>query len=124
MSQYVPQLAELSKKRTEADPAFVKHVANVAASRAVYDREVVPLEREARKRMMKADRALSDVSDDEEDDDDKPKRRRGRRRNKAKKSNDLVLDEAYRVLADLIRLNGGAELPPAAVDWYNSLLGF
>ena len=124
MSQYVPQLAELSKKRTEADPAFVKHVANVAASRAVYDREVVPLEREARKRMMKADRALSDVSDDDEDDDDKPKRRRGRRRNKAKKSNDLVLDEAYRVLADLIRLNGGAELPPAAVDWYNSLLGF
>lgn len=124
MGQYVPRLAELSRKRTEADPAFVKHVANVAASRAVYDREVVPLEREARKRMMKADRALSDVSsEDEDDEDEKPKRRRGRRRN-SKKSNDLVLDEAYKVMADLIRLNKGAELPPAAVDWYNALLGF
>lgn len=122
MDTYAPRLAALSKARTDADPAFVRHVANVAASKAVYDREEVPLEREARKRMMKADRKITDAeADDEADKKNTRKGRRGRRRDKA---TDLVLDEAYRILADLVRLNGGEELTPAAVDWYNSLLGF
>jgi len=119
MDSYVERLAELSRARTESDPKFVKHVANVAASKVIFDREEVPLEREARKAMMRADRAVSDRDEDDEDEE-KPARRRGRRQNR----DDLVLQEAYRVMADLVRLNAGAELPPAAVDWYNAILGF
>ena len=120
MGGYVEKLAELSRARTESDPKFVKHVANVAASKKIYDREEVPLEREARKAMMRADREVSDKDDDDEDEEEKPSRRRGKRQ----KRDDLVLQEAYKVMADLVRLNAGAELPPAPLDWYNAILGF
>jgi len=119
MGDYVGRLADLSRARTESDPKFVKHVANVAAAKAIYDREEVPLEREARKTMMRADRDVSD-KDDDDDGEEKPARRRGRRQSR----DDLVLNEAYRIMADLIKLNAGAELPPAAQEWYNAILGF
>ena len=86
------------------------------------------MEREARKAMMRADRRVSDSLDsgDDEDDDEAVEPRASRRRKKKARGteDDVVLAEAYKVLADLVRLNGGAQLPPPPVDWYNAILGF
>ncbi len=120
MPSFIPQLAELSRSRTAADARFAKHLANVEASRAIFEREDVPLEIEARRRLVKADREVSDRSGEEDDEDEAPVRRRQKRDEK----DDLVLQEAYRVMADLIRLNAGAELPVEPFNWYDAILNF
>ena len=148
LDMYAGELSELSAKRTAADERFSKHLANVAASKAVFDREEVPLERAARKAMMLADREIRDTVDDyvgagdgldgesadgqtagDKEESGKKDGKEGsgkrlRRRGRPDPSDDLVLQEAYKVVADLVRLNGGAELPPAAIDWYNTIFGF
>ena len=53
-----------------------------------------------------------------------PPARTRRRRGRPSPDADPVLAEAYRIVADLVRLNGGAELPPPAIDWYNAIFGF
>ncbi|MGN0854131.1 MAG: carboxy terminal-processing peptidase [Kiritimatiellia bacterium] len=122
LDDYIPELAARSEKRLKDDPRYVRHLANVEGMRRMGDRERVPLERQARKEMMRQDRAMRelDAAAGDEDGGQKPARRR---RNQLR-SDDVVLDAAYDILADLIRLNGGAKLPPAQIDWYNAILGF
>ena len=76
---------------------------------------------------MAADRELRELDDDDDEDGDsdgeeKPAKRR-RRNERAK--DDVVLDSAFDVLYDLIRLNGGAELPRPRTNggWFNSIIG-
>ena len=83
--------------------------------KAIGERVDVPLEREARKAMMRADRSLRELDTDEGDEDSSKKSRR-RKRNQ-RQDDDVVLDEAFNVLSDLIRLNAGAELPPPRLSW-------
>lgn len=132
LDTYIPQLAELSERRTKADAAFARHVADVAATKAIFEREEVPLEREARKKLMKADRETAERSagpDGDGDDEDgdggdsaAPRRRRGR---KFSLERDVVLKEAFNIVADLVRLAGGARMPRhEPLEWYNTILGF
>ena len=58
---------------------------------------------------MAADRELREL--DDEDDEEKEEKISSRRRRNQRKKDDVVLDEAYRILADLVRLTGGAEVP-------------
>jgi hypothetical protein len=87
------------------------------------EREEVSLERETRKAQMAADRALREVADaaDDDEDDDKPRRRKRNERSK----DDVVLDAAFGIMSDLIRLNGGAEVPRPRTNsgWYNAIMG-
>ena len=122
LDSYIDELKRLSEARTSSDARFARHVANVAAAGKIYDREEVPLEYAARREMMKSDRSVTDR--DPEDDAEEEAVSVLSRRKKRRDSDDVVLQEAYRVVADLVRLNGGAKMPPQAVDWYNALLGF
>ena len=63
---------------------------------------------------------LSDVEDavfENEDDDDETASKKRRRRRNERAKNDVVLDESFRVLMDLIRLNGSAEVPEPKGWW-------
>ena len=71
---------------------------------------------------MKADREIRELEDGEGDDDEE-KAAKARRRRK-RKLDDIVLDEAFKVMGDLVRLTEGREMPPAPIDWYNAILGF
>lgn len=122
LPDFVPKLAELSGERTAADEAFQRHVKNVAEYKALFDRTEAPLERNARKAQMKADREIRELEDGEGDDDEE-KAAKARRRRK-RKLDDIVLDEAFKVMGDLVRLTEGREMPPAPIDWYNAILGF
>ena len=108
LGSYVDRLKELSDARLKDDARYQKHIANVEGMLAISKREEVPLERVARKAMMRSDRDLREF--DEEDDEDREESISRRRRNQ-KKKDDVVLDEAFRILSDLVRLTGGAEVP-------------
>ena len=125
LNEYVPELRRLAEARLAGNERYQKHLANVAGMKAISDREEVSLEREARKAQMAADRELRELDDEDEDGDDEEKSSRRRRRNERAKD-DVVLDAAFDVLSDLIRLSGGAELPRPKTNgggWYNAIMG-
>ena len=119
MHKYVKPLRELSAARTSADEKFRKHLANVKGMRAISDREEVSLEYAARKTQMAADRELRELDDEEsEDDDEETAAKKRRRKRNERQKNDVVLDESYKVLMDLIRMKGGEEVPEIKGWWY------
>ncbi len=124
LPDYVPELKELSDKRTGADEKFTRHVANVAEYKAMFDRKIVPLEREARKAMMLHDREVRKLEEGESLAAGEEEETRSERRKRREKRDDVVLDEAFWVMTDLVGLTGGKDMPPAPVDWYNAILGF
>ena len=113
---YIPELVKRSKIRTADNEKYVKHSADVARAEEIYNRTEVPLEREARKKLMKADKKVEDVAEEDDEMDESVSRK------KKKKGDDVVLDEAYKVLSDLVELTKGAELPAPKINWYEVLL--
>ena len=123
MHDYAGRLRGLSQARTDEDERFVRHLANVSGMKEISEREFVSLEHDARKAQMAADRELRelDEGDDEEDgegDPAKDKKKGARRRRNAPREDDVVLDEAWKVLSDLIRLTGGAEVQEQKGWWF------
>jgi carboxyl-terminal processing protease len=125
MQQYVPELRRLAEARLADDARYQKHLENVRGMKEISDREEVSLEREARKAQMAADRELRELDDGDEDDENAEEKVSKRRKRNERAKDDVVLDSAFDILFDLIRLNGGAELPRPRTNgsWYNSLLG-
>ena len=122
VGRFIPQLRELSSARLKYDARYVKHVENVRGMKEVSDRVEVPLEREARKVMMRADRELRELDDTEADaeDDDEVKEEKvvsSRRKRNEKPTDDVVLDEGFRILSDLVRLIGDETLPQPKGWW-------
>ena len=115
MHKYVSTLRSLSEDRVRNDERYKKHVANVNGMKEISDREEVSLEYAARKRQMKADRELRELDEEDEDEEEDSKKRR-RKRNERQKD-DIVLDESFRILHDLIRLKGGEEVPEVKAWW-------
>ena len=119
MHKYVKALRSLSEERTSADEKFRKHLANVRGMREISDREEVSLEYAARKAQMAADRELRELDDEEsEDDDEETAAKKRRRKRNERQKNDVVLDESYKVLMDLVRMTGGEEVPEIKGWWY------
>ena len=115
---YVAALNGFSQERTAANEKYGKHLANVKGMKEISERETVSLEYAARKAQMAADRELRELDDEEsEDDDDETAAKKRRRRRAERAKNDVVLQESFNVLMDLIRLNGGAELPVESALW-------
>ena len=118
MNKYVPTLLRLSDARLKADARYLRHVENVKGMKAISDRESVSLEYGARKAQMAADRELRELDADEDDEESSSKKKdKKRRRRNQRDDDDVVLDEAKRILMDLIRLTEGAELPRPAWIW-------
>ncbi len=119
LQKYVPVLKELSSARTSDNERFRRHVDNVKGMKAISERVDVSLEYETRKAQMAADRELRELDDvdDADDESDEKKKKKRRRRNEPKKD-DVVLDEGFNVLMDLIRFTGGAEVPEQKAWWF------
>ena len=126
MTNYIPALAQHSAERLAANERYQNHLKNVGRMKELSEREDVPLEYEARKAMMREDRAASDLENggkekakDDKNDKNKPSRlHRNRLRD-----DDVILNESYEILTDLVEMNGDAELPPSRIDWFNAILG-
>ena len=119
MHKYVKALRDLSIARTSANEKFKKHRENVKGMRAISDREEVSLEYAVRKAQMAADRELRELDDEaNEDDDEETAAKKRRRKRNERKENDVVLDESYKVLMDLVRMKDGEEVPEIKGWWY------
>ena len=121
MHRYVPALRELSAARTAKDERYQRHVANVRGMKEISDRENVSLKEDVRKAQMAADREFRELDEDDDEDEgassSKSKKGRRRRRNEPR-DDDVVLDEAFRILSDLVRLSAGKEIPEERGWWY------
>ena len=117
MHKYVPTLRSLSSERVAKDERYKKHVANVQGMKEISDREDVSLEYAARKKQMAADRELRELDEDDEDDEDAEAAKKRRKKRNERQKDDIVLDESFRILHDLIRLNGGDEVPEVKSWW-------
>ena len=124
LNEHVPELRRLAEARLAADERYARHLENVRGMKAISEREEVSLVYETRKAQMAADRELRELDDEGDEGDDEARTARRRRRNERARD-DVVLDAAFDVLADLVRLCGGEELPQARQSggWYNAILG-
>ena len=134
LDSYIPELAARSAERLKTNERYQKHLANVEGMKALGEREEVSLVHDVRKAMMRADRELRELDeendatalDDKKGADGKEEEEESpllRRRNQLKRD-DVVLDEAFLILADLVELKGDETLPPTRMDWYNALLNW
>ena len=114
---FVPKLRELSAARLVNDARYIKHIENVAGMKAISDRTEVPLEREARKAMMRTDRNLRELDESDDDEAKEEKVVASRRKRNEKPDDDIVLDESLRILSDLVRLTGDERLPKPKGWW-------
>ena len=118
MHKFVPALKQLSEDRLRDDERYRKHLDNVKGMKEMGDRLEVSLEYAARRKQMAADRELRELDDEEdEDDDDETAAKKRRRKRNDRGKDDVVLDESFRILHDLIRLNGGEEIPEPKAWW-------
>jgi carboxyl-terminal processing protease len=118
MDRYIPALGRLSAERLEKNERYIRHLANVRGMKEIGEREEVPLEFAARRRQMAADREYREIDELEKEEDDESEDKPRRRRRNERRDDDVVLDEAFRILGDLIRMNGGEEIPKPRGWWF------
>ena len=114
MGSYVDRLRELSAGRTVKSREWERRMRLVKLCRESSERKTVPLERSARKKMMRDDRAIFDEADgmyDLEEADSLESSRDDAESDGDARKKDIVLDETLNVLSDLVRLTGGSEAP-------------
>ena len=114
LGSYVPQLAARSEVRRAESAEWKRHLRAVELFRESAQRKTAPLERAARLKMMREEREMREMDDAEAlDDDESPEDTAYAQSEEGKeRKNDVVLDEALKVLADLVRLTDGKEAPP------------
>ena len=117
MPSLVPQLRERSAARTASSPEWKRRHEVVKLFRDLSERRTVTIQREARRKLMKDDRAVLEAADeavDEDADEDMPPSRAGKDKEdeEAARRKDIVLTEAFNILADISALTGGGEAPP------------
>ena len=115
MQDFVPRLKELSAARVQASPEWTRRLQVVKLCRDLSERRTAPLERAARKKMMKEERAILNEVDDmgDEDEDEATAEPTDEEDAVAARKRDIVLTEALNVLGDLARLTRGGEAPDA-----------
>ena len=130
MKEHVGRLRELSADRVAKSHEWERRFQLVKLCREASERKTVPLERTARKKMMKEDRDVFDEADrlelgDEDLSVEIPLDEKSKSKEKAEDGpadkqedatadqppKDIVLAEALNILADLVRLTDGAEAP-------------
>lgn len=116
VGRHIPELARLSKARQANSERFQRHLHAVDLFRESHERKRVPLEWNARMKLMREEREMRKLDaatalDDEESAEETALAESEEGKNV---KDDVVLQEAFNVLADLVRLTDGAEVqrPP------------
>ena len=114
LGEYVPQLKAYSEARLAGNSDWRKHIKAVELFRESSRRKTAPLERNARMKMMREEREMREMDNAEAmDDEESPEETAYAQSEEGRdRKGDVVLDEAFRILADLVRMTGGMEAPP------------
>ncbi len=117
MPSLVPMLKERSAARIASVPEWTRRRQVVKLFHDFSERRTVTLQKEARKKVMKDDRAVlneADEADAEEEEAPTLTHEVPTEEEAAKaRKRDIVLTEAMNILADIARLTNGEDAPPA-----------
>lgn len=133
MPNLVPRLRERSAARTETSQEWRRRREVMRLFRDLSERKSVTIARDARKKLMKSDRAVLEAADEADFDDDvtagSGETHKDKEDAEAARKRDIVLTEALNILADIAAMTGGEEapLPPRPVNrlpaWLQALQG-
>ncbi len=123
MPDYLPILATNSAARLAQNEKYTRHLEHVKGTKEAMDRTFVSLDYATRKAQMAADRAMQE-EDEKENEDEETSSYRRRKAKKGARTNDVVLEEAYNILADLIRETKGAKMPRKSTNYLDSIFSF
>ena len=96
----MPQLKAFSAQRLADNSRYARYCTLVRHVQELNEKTEVPLEWEARRAMMRAEREMRKIEDEASDASEQEEW-----------EDDVVLDEAMHILADLVALSGGGEIP-------------
>lgn len=117
MPNLVPRLRDRSAARTADSPEWKRRREVVKLFHDLSERKAVTIARDARKKLMKDDRAVLEAADEADfDDDEEYEKLTDAEKEKedaaAARKRDIVLTEAFNILADVAAMTGGEEAPP------------
>ncbi|MBQ7189567.1 MAG: carboxy terminal-processing peptidase [Kiritimatiellae bacterium] len=101
VSKFIPQLKEKSAVRLAKNERYARHARNAQHIRDVNERVEVPLEINERRKLMKSEDELQKLEDEEEENANQ----------KNKDKDDVILEETFNILSDLIDLQGDEDIP-------------
>ncbi len=113
MQRYVPELKRLSEARLADSERYKRHLHAVQLFKESSERKSVPLEREARLKLMREEREMRKLDDMEALDSEESIEETAFAESEEGKpsKDDIVLQESFNILADLVRLTDGATTP-------------
>ena len=113
LQKYVPELKRLSDARLADSVRYQRHMHAVDLFRESSARKSVPLERNSRLKLMREEREMRQYDDSEALDDEESAEETALADSEEGKDakDDIVLQEAFNILADLVRLTDGAQVP-------------
>ena len=123
LPDYVPVLVTNSAARLAKNERYARHLAHVKGTKEAMDRTFVSLNYAVRKAQMAQDRELEE-EEESGGEDEEPQTRTRRGRNKVARANDVVLEESYKILADLIRQTKGGKMPRPMANYLDSIFSF
>ena len=103
LDKFIPELRRASEARLAKNLGWKRHLEKVKWAEECSSRKTVPLSITERRAQVRRDNAVGDAIERQEESGYDP----------ANREADVVLDEGLRILADLVRLNGGRVLPQA-----------
>ncbi len=117
MPNLVPRLRDRSAARTADSPEWKRRREVVKLFRDLSERKTVTIARDARKKLMKDDRSVLEAADeaDLEEDEEYEKLTEAEKEKEdaeAARKRDIVLTEAFNILADVAAMTDGGEAPP------------
>ena len=106
VASFIPKLREQSAERLARNPKYTRYCTLVRHVREVSQRTEMPLEINARRQLMKAEEEMRKLEEMEDEEGTVSARAR-----KAREEDNVVLDEALNILADLVGMMGNKDLP-------------
>jgi carboxyl-terminal processing protease len=109
LNSYTGALKALSDRRLESNPKYAAHLKLVKLFHDNAESKTVSLERNKRMAQMREEREMRKAEESAFDEEDEFAE--DSRAGKSKKKDDVVLEEAFNILADLVKLTRGNETP-------------
>ncbi len=99
VAKFVPQMKALSAKRLAENQRYTRYCKLVRHVKELNEKVEVSLEINQRRKVMRAEREMRKLEDEDLEESNK------------EVDDDIVLEEAFNILTDLISVTGGGEIP-------------
>ena len=113
LTPLIPRLGTNAQARLAADERYQRHLRTVEHVRDISQKTTLPLDYATRFRQYAAEREIQRAQEADDDGEEAPESPAPSRRRRQADQDDVVLDAALRILADLTDLQQGVAIDPA-----------